>query len=182
MSIRNSTNYYITLFKAIPDDPEFKKTYNSNGIYINFKGDVENINKFINNDKLLDGIFISAILIKNSVLNYSVPFNRLTTYDLTKTWDTAKYITGKLTGHNDVNYFDVSYIIFYSDRDYNNVIETFTFNYRDIDTEYSLKFKKTPIKVLSIKILRDSMLHFTMELLTMHVLVTISNSNPVFPI
>ena len=152
MSIRNSTNYYITLFKAIPDDPEFKKAYNSNGIYINFYGDVDNINKFINNEDLLDGIFIGAILIKKSVFSYSVPFNRLTTYDLTKTWDTAKYITGKLTVDNDVNYYDVSYIIFYSDRDYKNVIQKFAFDHRDIEISYSLDFKEIPIKqVLSIK-------------------------------
>ena len=55
-SIRNSTDYYVTLYVQVPDDPEFKKRYE--GLFINFESDVENINDIIqlSNIKFTGGI------------------------------------------------------------------------------------------------------------------------------
>ena len=157
MSIINPTNFYVTLYKEIKGDPDFQR-YGYSGIYINFDADVENINDYIRNDKLLDGKFTGAFLTKKTFINYNlITFNELLPYDLTTTFsfDMVKYLINKGVQNffgSRHSIFDVTFIEFFRGTDYKHSINKFIFyhnkNYADV---FDIDLGDLGGKVLSIK-------------------------------
>ena len=105
LSIKNPTDYYVTLYISIPEDNEFKKKYRYDRIYIHFESNVRDINNFIKNKKLLDPKFTGAILTRKSLIHDLTILNTLTPYNLTSN-DMEKYEFKKEHNFKVDNIFD----------------------------------------------------------------------------